>query len=195
MRRRLVIASLVLLAGCGGDGAGIAKERGTDLVLAFEDVGEPFTQFDQGELRPTDLSPPRDDPNRFGREGGWKARFHRPASTATKGPIVIDSRADLFDSTAGAEQDFSLYEQALDQLAEGAHGRPIPAPPLADEAHAVRFDQGFPPNAVRHYVLAWRHGRVTASVSVNGFERRIQFADAIALARKQQQRISDAASA
>jgi hypothetical protein len=195
VRRPLVIASLSLLAlGCGGGSGESLSERGDELVLAFEDVGAPFRQFDRGRQLRTDLSPPRDDPNRFGREGGWRARFHRPGSPATRGPIVIDSRADLFGSPAGAERDFALYEELLDGLAEGARGRRIAAPPLAEKARAVTFDQGFPPNSVRHYVIAWRDGRVTASVSVNGFERGIRFADAIALARKQQLRISQAAS-
>jgi hypothetical protein len=194
VRRTVLILAALLLAGCSGDDGGggpkVSASKGEDLVLSFADVGKPFTQFDEGAQRRTDMAPPRDDPDRFGREGGWKARFQRGGSVKTAGPLVIESRADLFESTGGANEDFDLYKEALDELALGAAGQTVePAPALGEEAHAVTFRQGLPPTAVRHYAVAWRQGNVTGYVLVNGFDRRLTLADAVELARKQENRI------
>ena len=97
----LAIAVALLAAGCmgddggGGDGGSVSASEGESLVLQQEDVGSEFTQFDRGEQRRADLSPPRDDPNRLDREGGWKARFSRTGSPETQGALVISSLADL----------------------------------------------------------------------------------------------------
>ena len=55
----------------------------------------------------------------------------------------------------------------------------------------MRFSQGIEPNVIHHYAIAWRDGAVTASVTANGF--RLTWAQALALARAQQDRISSAA--
>ena len=193
----LILAAL-LLAGCSGDddggGSMVSASKGQDLVLADADVGRSFTKFDDGEQRRTDMSPPRDDPSRFHRQGGWKARFQRGGTVRTTGPLVIESRADLFESTGDANKDFDLYEEALDALAFGAAGQTVePAPKLGEEAHAVSFRQGLKPTAVRHYAIAWRQGNVTGYVIVNGFDGRLTLADAVELARKQEKRIERAA--
>ena len=198
MRLSVLIVAALLLAGCSGDddgggGSMVSASKGEGLVLADADVGRPFTQFDQGEQRRTDMAPPRDDPSRFHRQGGWKARFQRGGTVTTKGPLVIESRADLFESTGDAGKDFDLYEEALDELALGAAGQTVePAPKLGEEAHAVTFRQRLPPAAIRHYAVAWRQGSVTGYVIVNGFDGRLTLADAVNLARKQERRIERA---
>lgn len=198
MRRTVLILAALLLAGCSGDDGGggpqVSVSKGPDLVLSSADVGKPFTQFDEGEQRRTDMAPPRDDPSRFHRQGGWKARFQRGGTVKTKGPLVIESRADLFESTGDANKDFDLYKEALDELAFGAAGQTVePAPKLGEEAHAAAFRQGLKPTAVRHYAIAWRQGNVTGYVIVNGFDGRLTLADAVELARKQEKRIERAA--
>ena len=198
MRLPVLIVAALLLAGCSGDDGGgggstVSASQGEDLVLSDSDVGRPFTQFDQGEQRRTDMAPPRDDPSRFHRQGGWKARFQRGGTVKTKGPLVIESRADLFESADDAGKDFDLYKEALDELAFGAAGQTVePAPKLGEEAHAVTFRQGVPPTAIRHYAVAWRQGSVTGYVIVNGFDGRLTLADAVELARKQEKRIERA---
>jgi hypothetical protein len=195
MLRGLLLAAAVavLAAGCfggGGDGGGsLSASEGESLVLQQEDVGSPFTQFDRGEQRQADFSPPRDDPERFDREGGWKARFSRLGTRTTKGALVISSLADLFPSAQDAADDFDLYKASLDQFVS-AGGRVVPVSGLGDDAYAVRFTQGVKPNVIRHYAIAWRDGRVTASVSANGF--RLTWPEALALARAQQERIDSA---
>lgn len=194
LRAFLLAAALaVLAAGCfgggdGGDGS-VSASDGESLVLQQEDVGSEFTQFDQGEQRRPDFSPPRDDPERFDREGGWKARFSRLGTRTTKGALVISSLADLYPSAQDAAQDFELYKTALDQFVS-AGGRVVPVSGLGDDAYAVSFSQGLKPNVVHHYEIAWRDGPVTASVSANGF--RLTWPEALALARAQQERIDSA---
>ncbi len=177
-------------AGClGGDGDGgslVSASKGESLVLSQSDVGEQYNQFDRGNQQRADLGPPRDDVNRFGREGGWKARFSRPGGTrTTDGPLVISSLADLFDSADGARKDFDLYEQVLADFE--ANGGKKAAVDLGDEASAVTYNQGLAPNAVRYYVIAWRRENVTASLNVNGFK--LTREQALALAEKQDRRI------
>ena len=191
----LFVALALAATGCfgggggGDDGASVSVENGESLVLQQEDVGREFTQFDRGEQRRVDFSPPRDDPNRFGRKGGWKARFSRPGTRETNGALVIASLADLFDSADDAGEDFELYKASLDEFT-AAGGRPVPVSGLGDEAYAVTFSQGLEPNAIHHYAIAWRDGAVTASVTANGF--RLTRPQALALARAQQERISSA---
>jgi hypothetical protein len=196
MLRGFVLAAVVAVlgAGCfgGGDGGGgsVSASEGESLVLQQEDVGPEFKQFDRGVQRNADLSPPRDDPNRFDREGGWKARFSRAGTRKTEGALVVSSLADLFESDGDAANDFELYETALDQFAN-AGGRDIHVS-LGDEARAVTFTQGVKPNVIRHYAIAWRDGAVTASVTANGF--RLTWPQALALARAQQSRIRAASN-
>ena len=192
----VAIAVALLAAGCmgddggGGDGGSVAASEGESLVLQREDVGSEFTQFDSGEQQRADFSPPRDDPNRLGREGGWKARFSRTGTPKTQGALVISSLADLFGSTDDASADFELYKTSLDELI-AAGGREVSASGLGDEAYAVTFEQGLAPNVIHHYAIAWRDGAVTASVSANGY--RLTWPQALALARAQADRIRSAA--
>ena len=188
----LLLALVLLAAGCfgGGDGGGsVSAAKGESLVLAQADVGDEFTQFDRGTQRLSDFGPPRDDPSRFGRKNGWKARFSRPGTAKTDGPLVISSLADLFGSAGGARKDFDLYRRGLAEFV-ATGGKQMSAPDLGDESDAVTYRQGLAPNVVRYYVIAWRHGNVTASLNVNGFK--LTWDEALALARAQEKRISSA---
>jgi hypothetical protein len=191
----VAIAVALLAAGCMGDdggsgnGGSVSAAEGESLVLQQEDVGSEFTQFDSGAQRRADFSPPRDDPNRFEREGGWKSRFSRTGTRETEGALVIASLADLFGSTNDAGEDFELYKTSLDQFI-AAGGRKQSVSGLGDEAYAVAFEQGVAPNVIHHYAIAWRDGTVTASVNANGY--RLTWPQALALAHAQEDRIRSA---
>ena len=194
MSRRVPILLVLafVAAGCfggGGDsGSSVSASKGQTLVLSQSDVGDDYNQFDGGNQVRADLGPPRDDANRFNRKGGWKARFSRPGTRTTDGPLVISSLADLFGSEDDARKDFRLYEQQLaDFEANGGEKVSVDDPALGGEAAAVTYSQGLAPNAVRHYVIVWRRGNVTASLSVNGFQ--LTQEQAVALAHKQDRRI------
>ena len=184
-----VLASLVLLAGCtGGDRATISEQELPRLVLQPSDLDGPWVQFDQGRQRRAD-SPPgmRSDPTRFGRLDGWKARFRRSGSPETLGPLVIESRADLFDDTSGAEEDFEAAAADLRSIGSG-----LDDPELGDEARAVTAG-GNTSGSVRYFTVLWRDDNVVAVITANGFYRKLTFEQVLGLATKQQARIERAA--
>ena len=195
MRRGRALAGLVVVvAGCaGGDGdeQAVPATKMRLVVLQPADLSKAFVRFDEGPVRLADTPPgPRGDPERFGREGGWKARYRRPGSAATKGPLVVESRIDLFDGEDGAESEFDAYREELEAEAGGA-GRWLDVPRIGDDALAATSGSGMA-NSVRVFRLVWRDGNATASIAANGFEGRLRLADVLELVRKQQRRIAAA---
>jgi hypothetical protein len=180
-----------LVAGCMGDQAPEVDASALPrLVLQPEDVGERFVRFAEGRFTRADFQPgPREDPVRFGRIDGWKARYRLNESGTPPGPLVVVSTADLFDDGGGAERDLDAYREEF-ELARGAAAgvvRTVELPTVGDETVGTSLEQA----GVFYYTIAWRFENVTASVLVQGFE--LSEDDALALARKQQQRIAAAA--
>ncbi len=193
--RHLVVAVLLLAlaGGCSlGGKKGDSKQTITakelpKLVLQPEDLPPVFLRFDEGRQGRADQPlGSRGDPARFGRQGGWKARYRRPGTPATRGALVIESRADRFKSSSGAKKELAAIE--LSQSDE------LPKPRLGDEARAVTFLQGPAGAGVRFYLVAWREDNLTASILINGFDGKMTLQDALSLARKQQGRIAAAAA-
>lgn len=194
MRAAFALVLLALASGCslGGDGGSIEAGQLKDLVLQPADVPAVFLRFDEGRQVMAD-SPggSRADADRFGREEGWKARYRRSGTNRTPGPLVIESRADVFESGDGAKDEF---DAAKGDTASGGLGwEEIDAPELGDDTFAMTLIQGARGSGVRFYLLFWRTDNATASVLVNGFDRGMKLADAVALARKQARRIDAAA--
>ena len=196
MRRAFALggaAALVLLAGCGdGDGEKIEAKRLARIVLQPADLGRAFDQFDEGKLVRADIHPgPRADETRFGHQGGWKARYKRSGSTATRGPLVIESRADVFEDAGGAEKDLDAYRAEFEGEVETAGNAAtlVDVPQVGEETVARTLGQGTGSFAVRFYTVAWRYRNATASVLVQGFRGKLTMRDALALARKQQRRL------
>jgi hypothetical protein len=186
-RRRLIAFALVAaLAGCGGSHAELVpKEKLAQLVLQPGDLPPAFGQFDGGRLVQLDAPPgPRADPARFGREDGWKARYHRAGGESTRGPLVVSSRADLFAKASGAADDLDAYREQL-SVVPGA--RLLADPQLGDGAVASTSQQA---GGGRTYTVAWRDRNVSASVAVDGFH--VALADVLRLARAQERRIARA---
>lgn len=189
--RRAVLLLVVILAGCslGGDEASIDRAELDGLVLQPDDVPPVFVRFDQGrQIRADAPSGSRANQSRFDRIEGWKARYRRGGTLETAGPLVIESRADLFESPEGAEQDLEAARTDLDAGAPA--WKPIDEPGLGDESFAATFVQG----GVRYYQAFWRDDNATATLNVNGFEGKLALSEVLALARKQQERIAGAAS-
>ncbi|MBA2360857.1 MAG: hypothetical protein H0V79_08010 [Actinobacteria bacterium] len=189
--RYLITAVLLatLSLGCSGDNgdekATISERELSKLVLQPGDLPRVFTRFDEGrQLTADQPGGARSKPDRFGREEGWKSRYRRQGSSATRGPLVTESRVDLFESGDGAKDELAAVGDGLKELDK---------PSLGDEARALTLQQGAGGGGVRYYLIAWREDNVTASVFVNGFEGKMTLEDALALARKQQQRIAKAA--
>jgi hypothetical protein len=195
VKRRGALAALAaVVAGCaGGDGdeQAVPATKMRVVVLQPADLSKAFVRFDEGPVRLADTPPgPRGDPQRFGREGGWKARYRRPGSPATEGPLVVESRIDLFDGEEGAKSEFDAYREELESEAGGA-GRLLDVPRIGDDALAATSGSGIP-NSVRVFRLVWRDANATASIAANGFEGRLRLADVVELGRKQQRRIAAA---
>ena len=195
-----MIAVIALaVAGCGGGSHGAIPEAKLGrLVLAARDVPD-MEQFDLGQQTHLDnLVGPRKDPARFGREGGWKARYRRAGTIATRGPLVVESRADLFSSDSGAKSDLAAYDEEFRQMINSAPRlrRRLPAPAgLGTDALAMTMRQpGAGSSSVRFYRIAWRDHNATASILVEGFQGKVTLAQALALAHRQQAHLRDAAA-
>ena len=94
-----VFLVVVVAAGCGSSAARITAKQLPPLGLQPRDLPSAFERFDEGAQVSLDRVPgPRYDTARFGRQGGWKARYRRAGTTATPGPLVVESRADVFGS-------------------------------------------------------------------------------------------------
>lgn len=181
---------LLVLAGCslmGGDDASIEVAELEHLVLQPPDLPRSYLRFDVGrQIAAEAPEGARADPNRFGRRDGWKARYRGPGGTP-----VIESKADLFDSAADAEDELEAARADLDKSA--VDWSPIGEPGLGDQSFAATYLQGTKSSGVRFYQVVWREDNVTASLLVNGFERRLALADVLELAQAQQRRVADAA--
>jgi hypothetical protein len=192
---RALAALAVVVAGCaGGDGdeQAVPATKMRSVVLQPADLSKPFVRFDEGPVRLADTPPgPRGDPQRFGRQGGWKARYRRPGSPATKGPLVVESRVDLFDGQDGAKSEFEAYQDELENEVRRS-GRWLDVPRLGDDAVAATTGTPDIANSVSVVRLVWRDGNVTAAIAANGFEGGLRLADVLELARKQQRRIAAA---
>jgi hypothetical protein len=185
----LVLCALGLVAGCGGGGPAIGVAQLSKLVLQPGDLPPAFAQFDAGRQVQVDrVQGPRFDNSRYGREDGWKARYNRAGSPATAGPLVVESRADLFKAKSGATTDLLAYRE---QFKATPNAHLIGVPRIGDESVAMtQLRPGAP--AVRFYTVAWRDANVTGSVAVNGFAGKLTLGQALALARAQERHIAAA---
>ncbi len=170
-----------------GDEDGVAYEEGEleRMVLLAEDLEGPgWTRFDWGRQTRTDQpTGQRSDPARFGRVEGWKARYRRPGSRQTSGPLVVESRADVFESADGATQDFDAYGSELEQA-----GTPLEeVPDLGERAIIGTLTQG----DVRFFLVMWRDENAVAAVNANGFDGKLTREQTLELARKQQARMDE----
>jgi hypothetical protein len=195
MRTAVCLVAVLALAACsfGGEKASISRNELEQLVLQPQDVPLNFVRFDQGRQARADApGGRRADGSRFGRIEGWKARYRRPGTPTIAGPLVIESRADLFESADGAKDDLEAARADLGSAESAAAWKPIDEPGLGDESFAATSVQQ-ETRGVRYYDVYWRDGNAMATLRVNGFEGKLALADVLALARKQQERISRAA--
>jgi hypothetical protein len=186
VRRVVIILAALAAISCDTFEQRIAADQLPSLVLQPADLPS-FSQFGVGAQVAADAhAGPRKDPARFGRLGGWIARYRPSDAGARSGPLVVESRADLFPSTSAAKQDLDAYDAEYETTIARAGGKKLGAVAVGDEARAFTFGGG----ADFFYVVTWRTANGTASVLVEGSA--VTLDDAIALARKQSARISGA---
>jgi hypothetical protein len=187
----LAVALSGAAAGCehGGSATVSARELST-LVLQPSDM-RGYSQFDEGKQVSLDARPgPREDPARFGRTGGWKARYR--ATAAAQRGAVVESRADRFGDVAGAKKDLAAYREELATPipGSGATLRALSAlPRLGDDAVGSELRQG--PSVI--YTVAWREANATASVAIQGPAAQTRPSDLYRIARIQARRLRRAA--
>jgi hypothetical protein len=187
-RALAVLAALPLIAGCGGGRHPIAGSDLASLVLQRADVGAPFSAFYVGPQSRLDTQGTmRANASRYGRTAGWIARYRRAGSTATRGPLVVESRADLFRDSKGAATDLAAYEAELTRT-PASHVKRLSLSSLGDAAVGVTFVQ-LSAKPLRFFRIAWRDRNATASITVEGFDGRVSLPQALALARRQEVRI------
>lgn len=187
----------IALGGCsplGDDSAPAIPARALPtLVLQAEDLDDAFLRFDEGPLALAD-SPAgqRGDPARFGREGGWKARYRRQDADGSRGPLVVESRVDLFGGS-GAEEELDLHREELELQARSPSDLElVDVRELGDEAFALAPPEDAEPGSFVSITVAWRQANVTAAVTANGLGGQLELAHVVALARAQQERIAAA---
>src|SRR5881397_3109484 len=181
----LLALAAVLLAGCDTQ-ATIAKDKLSALVLSQKDMPSGFSEFYNGpQVRLDNQGTVRSDASRNGREGGWIARLRRTDPGQTQGPLVIESRADLFKDSGGASSDLAAY-RVLFSKTSGTDLKAVGVSGLGDEAAGITFTQPGG-RTLRYYRIA------TASILVEGFDGELSLNDAETVARKQQARMQGAA--
>jgi hypothetical protein len=192
VRARILLLCFVALtlAACGGsNGHTVAAGQLNSLVLRQKDVGGAFASFYDGpQVNLDNAGTVRADPQRYGREGGWIARYHRGGSPSTRGPLVIESRVDIFKDAAGAKTDLLAYSDVLKKM-PGARPLRLAGPKIGDGAVGVTFVQASS-KPLRFYRIAWRDRNVTASVILEGFDGKLRLDQALALARRQERLIA-----
>jgi len=194
VRRLLLLVLLAVVAGCSlGDDAGpLRADALPGLVLLPSDLPPDYVRFDQGDQGKADSSPREIvDPVRFGRLGGWKARYRLPSGSKAAGPAVIDSRADVFEAEDGAAEDLEQLREGL-KTGFGGGVETLRSPELGDDSVAATLEQGSGRFATRFYFFAWRHANATAFLTVNGQGSALKAADARRLAGIQAARIAAA---
>lgn len=163
-----------------------------DVEAALAD--SQMTQFDSGRLTANDaVAGPREDLGRLGRRAGWKSRYRRADPAAKRGVLVVESRVDEFGDGKGAEADLAGYTSELEQVVRaqgGVLGRDVPV--VGSETVTSAYQQKALGGTVHYITVVWRHGRLTASVTVSGFEG-TTMDHALALARRVQRRMDEAA--
>jgi hypothetical protein len=191
VRRVALVVCTLALAGCGSSGgkATVSRSELPATVLQKADVPSLWTQFADQQQARIDMHPgPRQSPTRFGRENGWISRYR---GTEHGSAVVVESRADVFDSVGGGKKDIDAYRNEIKAgvPGSGVTTKLLTAPTLGDGSVAGELRQG--PSVF--IVVAWRRANETASVTLEGRAAKTTLADAVELARRQDKRLAVAA--
>jgi hypothetical protein len=119
----------------------------------------------------------------FGRQGGWHARYRREGPQDARGPLVVESTADVFRDADGAARELDAWRRLA------APERPLRVPQVGTESVGSTTRQDSLAGVVRFYRITFSTANATGSVTVQGLDGRLSVTDATRLARAQQRRI------
>ena len=188
-RTPAIMALSALLVACDTSSGTIPSSKLSQLVLSESDLPGYSSFYKGAQVQLDNQGTNRSNAQRFGREGGWIIRL-RPDDARTTGPLVVESRADLFKDAVGAQADFSAYQALLKGAPSSGHSV-VAVSELGQETIAVTFiEAGGRP--IRFYEIAWRERNATGSVTVEGFDGSITKDQAVALATKQESHMKGA---
>jgi hypothetical protein len=192
--RRLVplLAFAAVIAGCGHAKASGPKASALPRIVVQPADAPGLERFDVGRITRFDAPVGRrSDLARFGRVDGWKADYKTAGGSNAAQALVVHSQVDLFGSGGGARQDLDAYRKEFED-ARAASPRSVHLfePQLGDDAAGMELRQGGRP-ALRVYTVAWVDGRVSASVTINGFGAASRTV-VLRFARRQERRIGAA---
>lgn len=168
VRTGACLLTLVGFAACSGVGESktIDQARLDELVLQRGDV--------PAGLRPMYVRSLADRPIST-------VRFTRTGTA-----LSIESSVHVLESRDAAEDWLDAERDGVDRKPDW---QPIDEPGLGDESFAATVRQA----GLRRYEVFWREHNAAASLEVEEFEGKMALADVLALARKQERRIADAA--
>jgi ABC-type amino acid transport substrate-binding protein len=188
-----LLAAAVVQAAAAHDGA-MAPVRvdARTMVLQPADLPTGFGHAQGGYVSNAKLQQQSEvvkDYAKLGRLTGYDVSYARPAAS---GVLGLDSFASLYRSSAGAHSSF-LQSVAGARRQGGAAFRSLPVPtPLGSETRLYLVTTMQSGLKVDYYTVAWRHGRVFAEVMGGGVSGTFEPAELVALAAKQEARISSA---
>ncbi len=189
-----LVACAPVLAACGTQAAKpLPHDRLQSLVLQPSDLSPTLSRFSFGRELRSEQSPVfSGDPSRFGRQGGWIARYRRRGNPKAHGPLTIVSAVEMFGRSAGASQYLGAQEKREKTSASAAGLKEVSTPSIGAESHALASARA-PRGSVRYVVVTWRNGRFVGSVAASGYAELMSARDVLALARSQEKRLERAA--
>jgi hypothetical protein len=168
VRRLPLLFFAALAAGCVFDGEGGAVEAGSPATLVLQPYHLPGFKVS----------------STTGGGRRWTTRYRRSTAAGT-GALAVKSTVEISSTGQEAKERFVVVRA---ELPKSGGWQPIGEPGLGAESFAsTRVGDG-----ARAYEVVWRDANVMARVSVSGREGQVPFADALALAEKQQRQISEA---
>jgi hypothetical protein len=129
------------------------------------------------------------DYDKLGRLTGYDVSYQRRAA---RGMLGLDSFASVYRSSSGAHTSFMQTISGAARQGGAAFRWMRIAAPLGSETRAYRFTTTQSGMKLDFYTVAWRHGRVFAEVTGGGISGTMVPGELLALAKKQEARISSA---
>jgi hypothetical protein len=192
-RRLFFVVTLAVLTGLVGPIAavpapGAPKAGAKAMVLSLSDLPSKYGLTDGHYVSNTELNhknPPWKNYRKLGRITGYNASY---TTIAVAGLTHVDSFASIYKTGAGAHNSLMLTLMQADE--DGTKLLATQPGLLGGDVLVYRMKANG--STVDRYTVAWRRGSVFAEVIGGGVAGRVDVADVVALAKKQDSRIAKA---